>query len=458
MSTASPSRGVHAYQRGVSPTHKWQVQPVVEPHTNLYAHSCDDSGYPFELFEPNQILAAPDFPFQQFTENSNDGPYRSSHYEASTANAYYALNSEGIPQPDITTPSQHDSQFLGQLSADCNPLQLSPPFADPTANEWTNESIPASMPRLDAGAAEGIDVFSQEHSLYSFRAPDLSDMECLGLGLDEVPNIFDATGVDEISSFGQQAVAPLPAPYQRQGDDPLATDVSTPYRCMACGLHFNSSWHLEKHCSTTEHRGYTCPTLDCEDAYSQKTALRDHIRDTHPELRSCNQCQAAFSNIATLGKHASETGHASFFCLEDDCGKTFSRFDVFQRHLDTHRSNVRRFPCQHCRRHRGANGFKRKDHLTQHLRNYHHIGVDDVSGNSRSCPHGDCPEWKPAGTRGDQHAFQKGSDYIAHMRKVHKESEFPCTEPGCDRTGPKGYFRMRDFQKHKLKAHGIPIE
>lgn len=44
------------------------------------------------------------------------------------------------------------------------------------------------------------------------------------------------------------------------------------------------------------------------------------------------------------------------------------------------------------------------------------------------------------------------------MRKIHKESEFPCTEAGCDRTGPKGYFRRRDLLKHKLKEHDITIE
>ncbi|KAK0653490.1 Zinc finger protein 76 [Lasiodiplodia hormozganensis] len=318
------------------------------------------------------------------------------------------------------------------------------------------------MHRLDAGETEGIDVFAQEHSLHSLQSPDLSAMECFGLGLlDEVPNGFDATGVDGISSFGQQTVAPLLTPHQRQGDGPMATNVSTPYRCMACSLHFKTSSDLEVHCAQTSHRGFACPIPDCEDAYRVKTYLRYHIQNNHQELRKCNQCQEEFGTIAALGYHASETGHASFFCPDEGCGKTFSRFDVFQRHQDTHRLDVPRHPCQYCRKYRGANGFKRKDHLTQHVRNYHHIGVDEFRRDNtrqRSCPREDCSEWRPKGTWGDRHAFQKSSDYIAHMRKVHKESEFPCTEPGCERNGPKGYFRMRDLQKHKFKEHGIPIE
>ncbi|KAF9630347.1 hypothetical protein BFW01_g909 [Lasiodiplodia theobromae] len=206
---------------------------------------------------------------------------------------------------------------------------------------------------------------------------------------------------------------------------------------------------------------HACPILDCEYTCDDRQKLRDHRRTAHPELQSCYQCKIAFGNYTALGQHASETGHASFYCPDEGCGKSFSRFDVFQRHQDTHRLDVSRYPCQYCSRYRGVNGFKRKDHLTQHVRNYHHIGVDELSRDNtrqRSCPHRDCSEWSPEGTNGDQHAFQKSSDYIAHMRKVHKESDFPCTERDCNRAGPKGYFRMRDLQKHKLKEHGIPIE
>ncbi|KAL1630347.1 hypothetical protein SLS56_005022 [Neofusicoccum ribis] len=221
---------------------------------------------------------------------------------------------------------------------------------------------------------------------------------------------------------------------------------------------------------TTAQPEHGCSMPGCTFTSTWKYGIVWHIRNAHLELRTCCQCQQIFQDTGALGRHASETGHASFACAMENCEKTFSRYDVLQRHVRTHRTNVQRFTCPHCRRHRGADGFKRKDHLTQHLRNYHHIGVDNFDqylAHQRSCPHEGCPDWRPTksgwGRRSHVtdrrgHAFNKSSDYIAHMRKVHSESDFPCTEPDCDRVGQKGYFRMRDLLKHKLKAHGIPIE
>lgn len=322
--------------------------------------------------------------------------------------------------------------------------------------------MPQAISGLNTAMVEGIDEFAHGDLQGFLGGPvpnsDFANTINLNQPGHQTPNDFDATLTTEAIPCEEQGTT-LPFPlHQPQSPSSTNTNLSTPHRCATCSLRFEYWGELYDHCRSTKHHEHACPILVCDFTCDRRDKIPDHMRVTHSEFRACNQCKTAFSSIAALGKHASETGHASFSCPEEGCGKACSRFDVFERHQVTHRLDVTRFPCQHCRRHRGVNGFKRKDHLTQHLRNYHHIGVDDVSGNSRSCPHGDCPEWKPAGTQGDQHAFQKGSDYIAHMRKVHKESEFPCTEPGCDRTGPKGYFRMRDFQKHKLKAHGIPIE
>ncbi|KAF2147512.1 uncharacterized protein K452DRAFT_262052 [Aplosporella prunicola CBS 121167] len=181
-----------------------------------------------------------------------------------------------------------------------------------------------------------------------------------------------------------------------------------------------------------------------------------------PELKTCHQCGQSFSNIASLGNHAASTGHAAFVCSENGCELSFSRFDVLRRHQKSHLSGTARFPCKYCKKHRGADSFKREEHLMQHLRNYHHTGMDESSGIRRSCPHKDCSESRPNipdnDTSDNKHAFQKFSDYISHMRKVHNESDFPCTEHGCDHVGPKGYFRKRDLLKHKAKEHGIPID
>jgi hypothetical protein len=67
-----------------------------------------------------------------------------------------------------------------------------------------------------------------------------------------------------------------------------------------------------------------------------------------------------------------------------------------------------KYLCNFCRRHLGPDGFKRLDHLKQHMVNYHH---HDIDGNphihmpsfSEShyifpvCPHPDCPRHRNAG-------------------------------------------------------------
>ena len=182
------------------------------------------------------------------------------------------------------------------------------------------------------------------------------------------------------------------------------------------------------------------------------------MRTAHLELRSCSECGATFSFQHELTKHAEETGHAAIICEQPDCDSAFSRYDTYERHLKIHEDDVKRYACPHCRKHRGVNGFKRKDHLTQHLRNYHHIGEDEARRNpygAKSCPHKDCSEWRPKSYLAEKNAFQKISEYTKHMKKVHDESPFPCPEPGCDRIGGKGYFRRRDLFRHQKKEHGM---
>ncbi|KAF2093255.1 hypothetical protein NA57DRAFT_23935, partial [Rhizodiscina lignyota] len=125
-----------------------------------------------------------------------------------------------------------------------------------------------------------------------------------------------------------------------------------------------------------------------------------------------------------------------------------------------------RHPCPHCKKYRGNNGFKRRDHLTQHLRNYHHIDVDEREGHVDSwdgtrivdtsrCPLAGCPQYREQRLHWqDEPIFPKRRDYTEHMKKVHNESPFPCPEPGCDRIDGRGYFRKVDLIKHQKKEHG----
>ena len=209
----------------------------------------------------------------------------------------------------------------------------------------------------------------------------------------------------------------------------------------------------------TGNAAYACPIRECTEKSQFWEHISYHTRTAHPELRSCSECGAAFSSKKKLSEHAEETGHPAFICEQPDCGSAFSRYDTYERHLKIHEDDVKRYACPHCKKHRGVNGFKRKDHLTQHLRNYHHIGEDEARTSylfgGKSCPHKDCSEWRPKSLFVDNNAFRKVSEYTKHMKKVHDESPFPCPEPGCDRIGGKGYFRRRDLFRHRKKEHSM---
>ncbi|KAF2185852.1 hypothetical protein K469DRAFT_664858 [Zopfia rhizophila CBS 207.26] len=239
-------------------------------------------------------------------------------------------------------------------------------------------------------------------------------------------------------------------------DDPERRHV-----CCVCGSAYSSRYDLHYHAGTRNHRTIKCRLHLCTFLYSYWSEYIQHRKIAHPEIQSCHECKESFDNLATLEDHARATGHTCFFCEHLGCEKTFSRLDSYQRHQKAHQDDVQRHPCKYCRKYRGANGFKRKDHLTQHLRNYHHIGEDEASTlwGRYSCPHGGCSEHrKPVGGHiyvfNDEHPFRKLSDYTKHMKKVHDESQFPCPEFGCDRVGGKGYSRKRDLVKHQIKCHG----
>jgi hypothetical protein len=220
-----------------------------------------------------------------------------------------------------------------------------------------------------------------------------------------------------------------------------------------------------------EHRrgsGRTCYIPPCSSQFWGHIGFLNHVQTTHPELLQCHQCSEKYSSLWWVERHAYTEDHAAFICPSEGCVSTFSRIDVFKRHLIGHREDVKRFSCNYCKKYRGKNGFKRKDHLTQHLRNYHHIGEVSKTKvfNGNSCPHKDCESYREGaffndGSKCDyfrNHAFKRSPDYITHMRKVHNESPFPCSVSGCDKVNGKGYFRRRDLAKHRQKKHGEFLE
>ncbi|KAH0545452.1 hypothetical protein FGG08_000453 [Glutinoglossum americanum] len=178
-------------------------------------------------------------------------------------------------------------------------------------------------------------------------------------------------------------------------------------------------------------------------------------------LSQISPSQAAF---VPQGYHGRRTGHMPYRCQFKECKSTFSRADVMKRHQGQHYDNAPRYSCHYCQRHTGINGFKRKDHLQQHIRNYHHKEPPVTRTPERSylaCIKAGCTEYRERQRvwyRDPDMPFSRESERTEHMRKVHNESPFPCDTAGCDRVDGKGFFRESDLQKHKKKTHGDDAE
>lgn len=96
----------------------------------------------------------------------------------------------------------------------------------------------------------------------------------------------------------------------------------------------------------------------------------------------CMECQQSFPTSYELEGHAKLNGHRTYVCTEAGCGRSYPRRDTFVRHMATHRS-FEPHPCPICPQHPNRKVFKRKDHLTQHIRNRHPTAYSG-SDNSKS--------------------------------------------------------------------------
>ena len=212
----------------------------------------------------------------------------------------------------------------------------------------------------------------------------------------------------------------------------------------------------------------------CDAVLPNSKELRWHIK-CHGH--TCAQCSQSFKNHDTLGYHAAVTGHCSYSCRS--CDSTFSRRDVMLRHKKLHTAVTIKYSCPHCKNWRAPNGFARKDHLVQHMRNYHHIEDSKHTQNRSShwsdspedaafhgyCIHESCTLFRLPLTRNEkvdlakQPLFPSRSAFTKHMRSEHDRSTFSCTVAGCKRVNGKGFFQKRAWIKHMKAKHDInPME
>lgn len=251
-----------------------------------------------------------------------------------------------------------------------------------------------------------------------------------------------------------------------------------PFSCdvPGCGLRFAGLNSLKEHSQDTRHKSFHCaiPTCHIPLANSYSSSL-EHFRLSHPDIGyQCAKCSEMFETHEELNRHCQSSQHAGYVCRFDFCGAEAMRLADLNRHQLIHRTSIPRHPCPHCREYRGKNGFKRKDHLTQHIRNYHRIHVERAF----RCPLDCFSHWQKCATlelltKHAQSAHQSlpfvckemGCDRVGmngfendQLLKVHvKENHLPpyqCWFPGCDRVGEKGWKRARDMVKHMEKKHG----
>ncbi|KAI1366344.1 hypothetical protein F5Y08DRAFT_301400 [Xylaria arbuscula] len=246
--------------------------------------------------------------------------------------------------------------------------------------------------------------------------------------------------------------------------------------CEICHKLFPHKWNLGRkfgHDNTAR----ICGVFGCTSSFDHCSTLRVHRGSPHSPRHhlvwndsaiSCAECGDIAEDESKLISHAKNQKHSPYAC---SCGVKFARTDALNRHIKSFLKESAKYQCTFCKRHRGKNAFRRRDHLVQHLRGYHKMDpeeINDVSPptsrvQSRQilcCPHPNCAAYRdddfmalPWKEQFEGRPFQQQSDYNKHMREVHEESSFSCSVDGCDRVGAKGYMREKDLMKHLADKH-----
>nr|POE47389.1 krueppel-like factor 10 [Quercus suber] len=113
-------------------------------------------------------------------------------------------------------------------------------------------------------------------------------------------------------------------------------------------------------------QGLPAPQISIQAALdSMQRATSNHV---------CSTCSASFSASHLLERHAKDSGHKSFLCSEQGCGKVYSRRDTCIRHIATHKQSSH--ICTICTTGTVLKAFVRKDHWLQHMRTCHSYDAD----------------------------------------------------------------------------------
>ncbi|EPE26637.1 C2H2 and C2HC zinc finger [Glarea lozoyensis ATCC 20868] len=222
--------------------------------------------------------------------------------------------------------------------------------------------------------------------------------------------------------------------------------------CSGCGEKFKDVSNLKSHWSKSCVDGYKSFVCTYPDCTRPVYAENSHWKTWHNAVTwLCAECRNSFATREELEIHNKLETHFGFACRFPGCKCTTLRFNELARHQLVHLENTTRYSCSHCRKYQGNKGFKRKDHLRQHIRDYHHIDEAITATEQEQVPTVfNCP--REGCDRIDMNGFESKKLLTVHLKKDHP-SPFQCPEPGCHRIGINGWLRGTDMIKHTKKAH-----
>ncbi|KAI1652045.1 uncharacterized protein F4817DRAFT_363021 [Daldinia loculata] len=163
---------------------------------------------------------------------------------------------------------------------------------------------------------------------------------------------------------------------------------------------------------------------------------------------TCIECHGIFPNHTQLSKHAKDASHKPYGCT---CRAKFGRPDALTRHVDTQSSNIPQYPCEYCKRHQGAKGFHRLDHLVQHLKGFHRIDTEDKLPKQRTGG----PTVAVTSVAGGSAVTNEENGSFVSLPQI---PPFPCTVIGCIKGGADGYLREIDLLEHQNMMHAFMVQ
>ncbi|KAI1758361.1 hypothetical protein F4782DRAFT_525057 [Xylaria castorea] len=194
-----------------------------------------------------------------------------------------------------------------------------------------------------------------------------------------------------------------------------------------------------------------CPFPACGHAFYSQGALHDHTSSSH------------------VAQHRVVSLKSPFMC---HCGQHFTRLGSLERHVqnNTKQLDSDLYPCAGCTAYQGKNGFKRQDHLVQHLRVFHKWDDDQLATlflprqthkfkvpvcHFPECDYYRGPDFKDMGIREQEknRPFDKQSHYTEHMKLEHDWSPYPCKVTGCKKVNGTGFFSTTTLEKHYKDKH-----